>query len=97
MNLNKQYPLYEGLKIFKKEGKTFTITEMNSLYQLDCLDPISINDMTPSENQKAIFALMYLTEKRDGTCKVKWYIMVNPQVNGYYEKILQVPIFHWKV
>ena len=69
MNLDKQYPLHEGLKIFKWEGKTFPITEMDSLYQLDCLNPISINDMTPSEKQRAIFTLMYLTEKRDGTCK----------------------------
>ena len=67
MILNKQYPPHEGLKIFKKKGKTFPITEMNSLYKLDCLDPISINDMTPSEKQKAIFALP--TEKRNGTYK----------------------------
>ena len=68
-SFGEQYPLHKGLKIFKERGKAASAKEMKSLHDLDCFAPISINDLTPIEKQRAMLALMYLTEKRDGTCK----------------------------
>eukprot|EP00980_Cylindrotheca_fusiformis_P022076 scaffold8970_cov88-Cylindrotheca_fusiformis.AAC.1 len=42
---------------------------MDQLYKRNCFEPVSVKDMKPSEKRKAMEALMFLTEKRDGTIK----------------------------
>ena len=64
-----QYMLPRGLKIFGSKGKEAAIQELTQLCKRNCFSPISIKDMTRIERQKAQEALMFLSEKKDGTIK----------------------------
>ena len=64
-----QYLVNKGLKIFGKRGRAAVIKEMKQLHDRTCFEPISIKDLTPDEKKKAMKALMFLTEKRDGSIK----------------------------
>ena len=50
-------------------GKKAAHKEMDQLHQRNCFYPMAIADLTPDEHRKAVEALMFLTEKRDGTIK----------------------------
>ena len=41
-------------------------------------------------------ALKFLTEKRDNSIKVKWFIMENQQENGFQERTWQSQTYHYK-
>ena len=43
--------------------------EISQLHMRTCFGPIDILKMKPSEKAKAVEALVFLTEKRDGTIK----------------------------
>ena len=64
-----QHILQKGLKVFGKRGKAASVKELDQLHQRNCFTPISIKDLTPEEKRKAMEALLFLTEKRDGTVK----------------------------
>eukprot|EP00980_Cylindrotheca_fusiformis_P020847 scaffold7835_cov53-Cylindrotheca_fusiformis.AAC.2 len=64
-----QYIMQKGLKVFGDKGKKAATKEMDQLYKRNCFEPVSIKDMKPSKKRKAMEALMFLTEKRDGTIK----------------------------
>ena len=64
-----QYLLNKGLKEFGDRGAAASSKEMDQLHKRNCFTPISIKDMNPSERKKAQEALMFLSEKRDGTIK----------------------------
>eukprot|EP00980_Cylindrotheca_fusiformis_P010264 scaffold2279_cov88-Cylindrotheca_fusiformis.AAC.1 len=64
-----QYIMQKGLKVFGEKGKKAATKEMDQLYKRNCFEPVSVKDMKPSEKRKAMEALMFLTEKRDGTIK----------------------------
>jgi len=64
-----QYMLQRGLKEFGKSGADAAQKELDQLHQRNCFQPIDISNMSPSEKKKAQQALMFLTEKRDGSIK----------------------------
>ena len=64
-----QYMLQKGLKIFGDRGTAAANKEMDQLHQRDCFAPLDASTLSPSEKHKAQEALMFLTEKRDGTIK----------------------------
>jgi hypothetical protein len=64
-----QYLLQHGTKKFGDKGAQAATKELDQLHQRNCFTPIDVSKMTPSEKKKAQQALMFLTEKRDGTVK----------------------------
>jgi hypothetical protein len=64
-----QYILQKGLKKFGQKGSDAATKELKQLHNCVCFEPISVADMSQSEIQKSMEALMLLTEKRDGTIK----------------------------
>ena len=64
-----QYILQKGVKVFGDPGKQAAIREIDQLYQRNCFTPIRPSEMSVNERKKAMEALMFLTEKRDGTIK----------------------------
>jgi len=64
-----QFILEKGLKVFGKRGQEAAKKEMDQLYKRNCFTPVNVRDMTKSERKKAQRALLFLTEKRDGSIK----------------------------
>ena len=64
-----QYIMQKGLKIFGERGRNGVNNEMAQLHQRGCFSPVSVKDMTASEQRKAQEALMFLTEKNDKRVK----------------------------
>ncbi len=68
-NFAQQLFLNKGLKKFGDKGKKAAMKELDQLHNRKCFEPISVNELTAQEKAKAQDALMFLTEKRDGTVK----------------------------
>ena len=66
-----QYLLHEGLKRFGDKGRAAVSKEVKQMHDRTCFRPIDINEMSPEEKKKAQVALIFLTEKRDGTIKAR--------------------------
>jgi hypothetical protein len=64
-----QYILQKGLKVFGEEGKQAASKEVKQLHDRVAFEPIDVSQLTAQEKQRACEALMFLTEKRDGTKK----------------------------
>ena len=64
-----QYFIQKGNRIFRKKGEAAVLKEIKQLHDRTCFQPVSIAKMTPDEKRKAMLALMFLTQKRDGTIK----------------------------
>ena len=64
-----QYVLHKGLKKFGNKGTKAISEEMNQLHQRNCFTPILVTSLTKDEKRKAMEALMFFTEKRDGRVK----------------------------
>ena len=50
-------------------GKEAAIQELTQLCKRNCFSPVSIKDMTRTGENKAQEALMFLSEKKDGSIK----------------------------
>ena len=66
-----QHLLHQGLKKFGKKGREASLKEVDQLHKRNCFTPIFIDELTPQERKKAVQALMFLSEKHDGTVKVR--------------------------
>jgi hypothetical protein len=64
-----QYMLQAGIKKFGDRGRKGATKEIDQLHQRNCFSPVDVSQLTPGEKRKAVEALMFLTEKRDGTIK----------------------------
>ena len=64
-----QFLLHEGLKNFGDKGRKASAEEMKQLHDRVCFLPVSIKEMTELERRRAMIALMFLIEKRDGRIK----------------------------
>ena len=64
-----QYILPKGLKKLREKGEAGVWKELEQLHKRTCFTPVDVSEMTPSEKQKAMEALMFLTEKKDHTVK----------------------------
>ena len=63
-SFGRQYMLSKGLKVYKDNGRNAAIKEMKQMHDRVCFTPLSIADLKPSEKNKAMEALMLLSEKR---------------------------------
>ena len=68
-SFGQQYMLKKGLKKFKERGDAAVTKELDQLHQRNCFSPVDIATLSSEEKRKAQEALMFLTEKRDGTVK----------------------------
>ena len=64
-----QYMLKKGLQVFGDNGENAAKKELDQLHRRTCFSPLAISKLTHDEKAKAQAALMFLTEKRDGTIK----------------------------
>jgi hypothetical protein len=68
-NFAQMYILQRGLKIFGEPGSVAAGKELDQLHSRNCFSPRDISTLTEEEKRKALDALMFLSEKRDGTVK----------------------------
>ena len=66
-----QYLLHEGLRRFGTKGRDAVKKEVKQLHDRLCFKPIDVSTLTKEEKRKAQVALIFLTEKRDGTIKAR--------------------------
>ena len=64
-----QYIYKQGLKKFGDRGREAGHVEMKQLHDRECFTPVDVSTLTPTEKKRAVEALMFLTEKRNGTIK----------------------------
>ena len=64
-----QYMLSQGLKKWGDKGADAAQKELDQLHRRNCFTPVDTKSLSPSERKKVKEALMFLTEKRDGTIK----------------------------
>ena len=64
-----QYFLQKGLKKFGARGKEAVIKEIKQLHNRNSFKLLQVSKMSTQERRRAIEALMFLAEKRDGTIK----------------------------
>ena len=64
-----QYILREGLKVFGRPGYDAAMKEIEQLDKCESFEPVAVDKLSVSEKKKAVEALMFLTEKRDGRIK----------------------------
>jgi hypothetical protein len=69
VSLGQQYILQKGLKVFGDRGKEAGRKEIGQLHDRQCFNPILVSELNEKEKKKALEALMFLTEKRDGSVK----------------------------
>jgi hypothetical protein len=76
------YSLIKGIKEFGDHGRSSVLKEMRQLHERECFKPINIETLTPVEKQRAPESLIFSTEKKDGTIKVRHCANGNPNENG---------------
>jgi len=69
ISLGPQLILQKGLKKFGNKGNEAVTEELEQLHERGCFNPINFEKLSHQERKRAMEALMYLTEKRDGTIK----------------------------
>jgi Reverse transcriptase (RNA-dependent DNA polymerase) len=69
VSLGQQYILQKGLKVFGDKGREAGRKEVGQLHERSCFNPILMSELTEREKKRALAALMFLTEKRDGSIK----------------------------
>ncbi len=65
------YSLKKGLKVLGKKGEDAVYDEMKQLHDRTTFEPTRVEDLTPTEKQRAMESLIFLAEKRDGTAKAR--------------------------
>ena len=71
MSFAQQHMLKKGLQKFGEKGAAASTKEMDQLHRRNCFAPTSMQAMRANERKKAMEALVFLTEKRDGATKVQ--------------------------
>ena len=70
-NLAQQHLLPKGLKVWGDKARTAALKEMDQLHSRVCFTPVDPKQCSEIELKKAQVALMFVTEKRDGTVKAR--------------------------
>jgi hypothetical protein len=63
------YSLMKAIKKFGNKAKEAAHAEMKQLHDRIVFEPINVDELDPTEKQRALESLMFLTEKRDGRIK----------------------------
>ena len=69
VDFGQQYILQKGIKVFGEKGKEAGRKEVGQLHERTCFQPILVSELNEREKKRALEALMFLTEKRDGSIK----------------------------
>ena len=66
-----QYGLRKGLKVFGEKGKMAALKEVKQLHDRKVFKPVSIEELSKLEKDRAMESLAFLTEKRDKSIKAR--------------------------
>jgi hypothetical protein len=66
-----QYSMKKGIQVFGKQGTDAVLKELKLLHDKNTFEPVDPVTMAPEDRRSALPCLMYLTEKRNGTIKVR--------------------------
>ncbi len=84
-NYVQQYSLKKGIEKYGKRGEQSAIDEMTQLHDRGSFRPLDVKKLSPLERKKAMEALIFMIEKRDG--KVKSRTCANgKKQRGWIEK-----------
>jgi len=64
-----QMNVKQGLLLFGEKGNEAISKELKQLHEKGAITPVQWSDMSIEERRKALWYLMFLKEKRDGTIK----------------------------
>ena len=64
-----QYSLKKGLELFGEKAEDATLKELQQIHDMATYTPMDPKELTKEEKAKALSALFFLTEKRDGRIK----------------------------
>ena len=64
-----QYLIKQGIKKYGQRGYDGALKELDQLHRRSSFTPVSVKSMTGKERQRAMKALMFLSEKRTGEIK----------------------------
>lgn len=79
MILAQQFMMHVGLKKFGDRGEKAVTKELTQLHDLVAFLPVKADELSDEERKEALAALMFLTEKRDGTVKGRGVANVSKQ------------------
>ena len=65
--MSHQYTLKKGLELFGEKAEEAAVKEMKQIHDMDTYTPIDPKTLSTEEKNKALSALFFLTEKRDGS------------------------------
>ena len=69
--LVQQYNLKKGMELFGDRAKEATTKELQQIHDSGTYVPVMQKDVTREEKIKALYALMFIVEKRDGRVKAR--------------------------
>ncbi len=67
--MSNQYSLKKGLELFGEKAEAATEKELQQIHDMDTYTPMHPDELTKLEKTKALSALFFLTEKRNGEIK----------------------------
>ena len=69
--LVQQYNLKTGMELFGNRAKEATTNELQQIHDFGTYIPVMSKELTREEKIKALYALMFIVEKRDGRVKAR--------------------------
>jgi hypothetical protein len=66
-----QYNLKKGLELFGEKGELATVKELKQIHDMGTYVPLEAGKLTPEMKKRALSALMFIVEKRDGRVKAR--------------------------
>ena len=67
--MSNQFSLKKGLELFGNKAEAATGKELQQIHNMDTYTPMHPNELSSEEKAKALRALFFLTEKRNGDIK----------------------------
>ena len=69
--LVQQYNLKKGMELFSNRAKEATTNELQQIHDFGTYIPVMSKELTREEKIKALYALMFIVEKRDGRVEAR--------------------------
>jgi len=66
-----QYNLRKGLELFGDKAETATVKELSQIHEMGAYVPLEAGKLTAEQKAKALSALVFIVEKRDGRIKAR--------------------------
>ena len=68
---SQHYTVKQDIKKWGNKGYSSAIKEIGQLHSRTCFTPLKLRNLTPEERKKAMGAVTFMIEKRDGTIKTR--------------------------